>query len=73
MNSHKFVSILAAIALFIHAFIGIYNGELLLKGDSDISLNSDPVSFVAIVVIEMAVAIYVVWAFVIKEEKTTEE
>jgi hypothetical protein len=73
MNSHKLVSILAAIALCVHAFLGIYNGELMLKGGSDISLSSNPVSFVGIIIIEIAVSIYVIWAFVIKEEKKTKE
>lgn len=70
---HKVVSILAAAVLTCHAIIGLISGSLKLKGGSVITFSNEPISFLGIVTIEVAVSLYVVWAFIICPEVKPEE
>ncbi|WP_417657146.1 hypothetical protein [Pseudidiomarina aestuarii] len=70
MDSKKWVSLIASLVLMGHAFLGIISGELMLKGGETISFDVEPLSFLAIVAIEITVTLYVIWAFLIKKEDT---
>jgi hypothetical protein len=45
----------------------------MLKGGETIGFDAEPLSFLAIVAIEIAVSIYVVWAFLIARDDGNKE
>ncbi|NQY19683.1 hypothetical protein [Alteromonas sp.] len=73
MNSKKWVSLIASIVLVGHATLGLINGELMLKGGETIEFDAEPLSFLAVVAIEIAVSIYVVWTFLIARDDSSNE
>lgn len=61
------VVLVGTLFLLCHALYSIYTGSLSLKGGSDILFAARPVAFSLIAFIEIAVSIYVFWAFLIKK------
>ncbi len=45
----------------------------MLKGGETIEFDAEPLSFLAVVAIEIAVSIYVVWAFLIARDDSSNE
>lgn len=65
----KTVAFLVFLACTGHATLGVISGETSLRGGAEISLKSDPLSFIIIIAIEIVASLYIFWAFFIDKEK----
>mgnify|MGYP003650632972 CR=1 FL=1 len=72
-NWSNLVVILATIVLLVHALLGLVNGEIGLKGGTTLTWNAEPLSYLAIIAIEICVSAFVFWAYLIKKEPEENE
>ncbi|MCH1918771.1 hypothetical protein L9G15_04925 [Shewanella sp. A3A] len=70
MSAKKWVSLIASVVLIGHAILGLIRGEILLEGGSTIEFQVEPIAFIALVSLEIAISTYVVWAFLIVDKRS---